>query len=298
MKQLFTSMIVLLVLIIGCSSEKKAGSTPPNEPLMTKIPDVPGSTPDTVIALSPGEVALMNKARTDLVELAKVSESAKEALALYDSCNVPAKFYADGQLQVVTAPPEGRPFFFLVCNPTPAGSLAPGQVEVAAMFNADIQSMVINNCGFSGFINGMFLAHELQHAYDFLAGIEPPSAPGSAEWIAGEFRAHNRSFMILNDYTKGEWKKLAVKSGQVRDSIVKSIGGSEAAAPMGAIPGDSALLVGLFPNLSYDDLSALNTQLNIDATMMMFRMRKLDDSTFSERAMGFLQGFYNTYGIN
>lgn len=296
MKQLFTLMIVLLVLIAGCSSDQEAKSVPQNQSTTAKVPEFSAPQLNEALALSPSEVALINKARSDLAELAKVSSSAKEALALFDSCNVPAKFFADGQLQVVTAPPQGKPFFFVVCNPTPKDLLSPGQVEVAAMFNADIQSMIINNCGFANFINGLFLAHELQHAYDFLSGVEPVSAAGSYEWIAGEYRAHNRVYMILDDYTKGGWKKLAARSAQVRDSIVRSIGGSESAAPMGAIPGDSALLVGLFPNLSYVDLSALNTQLNVDATMIMFRSRKISDSMFNERAMGFLQGFYNRYG--
>ncbi|GEM_PF-6367512 len=63
-----------------------------------------------------------------------------------------------------------------------------------------IGTKLMSNCFF-----GFIAAHEMVHVDDFVSGRESPAPSGSDEFVAGEIRAHELEFELIERWTRGRF---------------------------------------------------------------------------------------------
>ena len=243
------------------------------------------------------ERQLIESSRSSLAQLAETSQAAKELLLFFDNEATLAKYIDKETFQVVEDPQS--PHFFYVVADTTKPVLGEQRSYVAAEFDIGIRCLTLYDYQFSGLVQGLFLAHELQHAMDCVLGGEKVSTFISVEWLMGEYHALWTVKEILNQHTEGEWEEIALTSRAKRESLSIALGHDTSFFTFGPAPGDSSRIVALFGNLAPDDYNSLVTQMIIDANMYNVKeIAGADTMLFFNGALDFLETFYSTYGAH
>lgn len=271
--------VVAVVIMAGCSSD---------QPDLPEVPVQP--------TLTAHERAVLTRAHESLVWLAHQSEVAKSILAFYDLNAVPATRLANGDLLTVDSS-RALTYFYVWVHPESV-SVAHNTAVVAATFDMDTRALSLCDGDFSRISRGLFLAHELPHASDWVTGQEPYSEPLSPEWLYGELRAHMVVRIILDQFTDGRWEEIVSLSRDEREQLVLSMGRRPEAFTLNALPNDSVRVAELFDSLSYSDISFLLTQLTVDANVTnVERYAGAGTEQALQGIMEFLGVFYGKYRI-
>lgn len=286
----------------------KKSSTTADVPELATVPTAtPFGTPpvDTTIfsrpqpgqsrELSVSERQTLVYAEASLEYVARRSPTAKRLLAFYRHNANQVKYVDEQHFMVLTAPSSDSSFFVLA-KPNMV-SLAPGHGVIVAGYDGAMRCLSLNRAPFNSLVTGLFVGHEIGHAEDDLIYHEPYTEPMSESWLTGEIRAHATVYMMLNEFTNGQWRSIVKASAAERDSIKRAMGRSEQAFIMGNAPSDSSRIVRYFGHLNTDDLSGLATQLQVDANMMTIgRLAKGNADIEARGQHAFMTAFYQGLG--
>lgn len=273
-------LLIIIIAVVGCGKDPRQTTEQAKPPL----------------TYTAEERALLDSYVGGLAEIAKKSPTADSLLAFYWRAATLARPFADGQVQVLEAPKSNICFFVVPHTEIMTGGLRPDQGAVAAEYGNQI--MGLHNNTFSKFVRGLMLGHELVHAEDELLNGEQPSQEQlSAEWLSGELHAHATIYQVLNEYTGGQWREMAIQSAHERRGWAVENGYSEAAMTFNATDTDSTRMVDMFGPMSYVDLSALLTGFTFDANMLNLKEVSADDmEKYQSLAGEYLYEFYSRYG--
>jgi hypothetical protein len=213
------------------------------------------------------QVRIIQETRAALEFVAAKSSSAKQVLAFYDENAIVARSEGN-QMRVVTAPPPGQTFFFIVGDPTPV-KVKEGAGGVFARFEcgAPFPRMKVHAGQTAQLIRGLMLAHELEHAGDCLLHGEPESQFLDDTWLLGELHAHARVSRILDQWTEGGWNRIVEASQKRREAIAVGKGSRPESSIFGQLPEDHAAIVQQFGELDAIGLGLLFFQLDVDANL-------------------------------
>ncbi|MFH0952608.1 MAG: hypothetical protein V1838_05550 [Patescibacteria group bacterium] len=243
--------------------------------------------------LTPQESAVLSQYHEGLKYLAVQSPTAQEILGFYEQNIVLAKVVSDKIISLEDSKTSGYFVVYVIID------AKPGVRHSLATFDYETRLLCLYANHLSRLIHGLTLCHEMTHAFDCITGREGPSRLFSADWLAGEYRAYQTVYSVLNEITDNRWDRIVQESATDRNFIALEKGNDGSLFVLGSIPGDSLRLASLFTYLSYDDLSVLAEQLCFDANIFRIAMiPALSDSSRSDRIYDFVDAFFYTVPKN
>ncbi|MFH1236351.1 MAG: hypothetical protein V1685_05455 [Parcubacteria group bacterium] len=311
MKIFYPILIVLAatVALLGCSSKESAAKQQPTPqtakylppaqqsgaPVSVLRPIVPDNPED--FKLTPDEQRVFDFCDSSLTSVARKSHTADSLLRFYRAHGVPARYMGSGQIKVLSTT-EDSLFFFVYVNQSGDSTIGAHEAKVVATFSIPARSLGIEMCGFSKFVQGMMLAHELSHAVDCLVNHEPNSEALSDDWLMGEINAHHTTYAILNEYSKDTWGKLVRDSREERLKTALAGGHSNQSFTIGNMPGDSSRIVSCMKTIklpwSVQDFNVLATWMTVDANMVNISIVAGSSDQDRMNGMGmFMRAFYS-----
>jgi hypothetical protein len=244
-------------------------------------------------ALSETEARIIGDYRSGLMELAHVSATADSILHFYDASVVLGRELGGGHIQLVQGARTPNYFIIYAAQDTVPHPSMPSQFQVIASFSFNSRTLALGDNRLSTRVKGLFLAHELRHAYDCLSGIEAASDSLSDEWLLGEMRSHATIFQILNETTHSRYAQCTAQSQAERESLAIAHGYRPTSFTFDSVPGDSTRLARVFGPISPDDRMFYATQLTVDANMHGIMKFSPDDATQRRGSLMFLGEMYN-----
>ncbi|MBI5037636.1 MAG: hypothetical protein HZC01_02955 [Candidatus Kerfeldbacteria bacterium] len=307
MKHYYSLLIALVAMIalLGCSSKndstkqqpvpQSAQFEPPTQPSVTILKPIMPDNPED-LKLTAEEQKVFDFCDSSLALVARKSLKADSLLEFYRSHGIPARFLGDGQIKILSMSADSL-FFFVFVNQSGDSTIGAQEAKIAATFSIPARSLGVEMCGFSKFIQGMMLSHELSHAVDCLMNHEPDSPPLSPDWLMGELRAHHATYTILNEFSQQAWQKAVRESREERLQSALAGGHSNQSFTIGFMPGDSVRVARFMKAIklpwSMQDFNVLATWMIVDANLLNVTIVAGDnDQNRLNGMMMFLEQFY------
>lgn len=187
-RKLFYIRAVLLLVIPGCGGLKAARSPSLTLELMT-----------------PAHTAYLDAYAEGLARLAGKSATADTLYAFYRSHAIPAQLVG-GQAFVPVRLATGQDFYVAPAITDTVDTEAP--TFVVAGYSYDLDLLVLRSIDLTPLLRGLYLAHELVHAYRDKVRQVPQYALLSEAWVREEIIAHVAESRFLNEYTNGAWDRV------------------------------------------------------------------------------------------
>ncbi|MFA6511676.1 MAG: hypothetical protein WCV86_00920 [Patescibacteria group bacterium] len=289
------TILVLALFVAACfvgchKADTTAKAQPLSDNILSELQKAGPVEPDTSTSITSEELRIITSMEDALAQLATKSPTAKGLLEFYQQNAMKAHFIDNQTFSVMEVPTSSTPFF-IVAEPQPREHGA-NETYVAVSFDMDSSRMLLHETRFSPLVKGLYFAHELVHAADWLSGNEPLSEPLTPEWLYGEYRAHSITSRVLNEYTKGGWLTLVQESIAARKRVAKEDGQDPTSYILGEVPGDVQLINTLLGTMDLNNMNAMLTQLTVDANMLAIEDRITDPDAAMKTDIHFLHAFY------
>lgn len=234
--------------------------------------------------------SVITSAHRNLQYLSWHSPKARELLRFYEHHAAIGRLSA-GSMPKALGRPHLSKWFYVYIDLRPAR--LQGKHPVFGSWHAKERVLVLRDSSLSPTMQGINLAHELQHAIDRDLYLNPFANQLSRRWLLAEERANQAEYLILSEVTDGGWARAVWASLAERESIVVAHGRSADTFTLGLAPGDSIRLRRLFGPITSHDLKFLKLQLSLDANCAsIIRHHQNDPASQTARIKKMYQTLY------
>lgn len=179
----------------------------------------PARTPRLALdVLTPDQAAFLSAYQQGLERLATRSATADSLLKFFQAHAVPGQPVSDHQF--IGRRPLQHPHDFYVVPVLSETVQVHRATFIVGRYDKKPNAITLWYNDFTPLVRGMYLGHEIVHAYRHLVRGAPPDPALSPGWVREEVIAHFTVSQILNQYTDSGWSRAVSQGFDLRSDWV------------------------------------------------------------------------------